>query len=40
MITEPYIWIDKSLSLARHDLTVVALNYRSFTPSLHYQAAA
>ena len=33
-------WIDKSLSLGGKSLLVVALNYRSFAPTLRYQAPA
>ena len=39
-MTKLYTWIDKSLSLARQPLLMVALNYRSFAPSLRCQAAA
>ena len=39
-ITQPCTWTEKSLSLARQPLLVVALNYRSFAPSLRCQAAA
>ena len=37
-MTKLYTWIDKSLSLARQPLLVVALNYRSVAPAPRYQA--
>ena len=34
------IWIDKSLSVGGKSFLLVALNYRSFAPTLRYQAPA
>ena len=39
-MTQPYTWVNKSLSLARQPLLVVGLNYRLFAHSLSYLDAA